>query len=129
MDTYLMPFHPTANIPYEPTGGFGDGRALYCVTGKTTYLTPDCKVKIEVPAGYVTDLASIPKLLLLSPKSSLWDDAAIVHDKACDDARDGRITRRQADAVFYHAMRERGCTLFTATVLWTSVRFYSLTQG
>lgn len=124
-----MPFTNKAGLPskfkYTPIGKKKDGRPVYKVTEDGHYHTD--KVKgfsgVQVHEGFITDLASIPSLPFFpNPAGSLWDDAAIVHDKLCVEARGGMRKRSEADAVFYHAMIERGCTKFTATVFWMAVR-------
>lgn len=120
------------NAAYEPTGESRDGRPIYCVTASFGYLVRfGGKLhSVNVPNGFLTDLASIPSLPFMpKPGGSLWDDAAIVHDVACIEARKGIRTRREADAIFYHALRERGCRAYTAWVFWAAVRIGSLSAA
>lgn len=131
-----MPFiYPDGdkNAQYEPTGEFFRGNMIYCVTKAFGYVWDKGGVSIQVPAGFTSDLATIPKLPFLKvlPKAggTLWDDAAIVHDKACTEAHRKRITYTQADGLFYAALRERGCSKFTATVFWAAVRLLHMTIG
>lgn len=127
-----MPFiYPNGgdNARYEPTGEIRDGRPLYCVMEWFSYWTrfDGVLIKVVVAPGFITDLASIPSLPFLpNPGGTLWDDAAIVHDQALHDAAAGGLTYADADAIFYHALRERGCTVFTATVFWLAVRIKSI---
>ncbi len=123
-----MPFNYVSgrsNARYEPIEKKRDGRQLYRVLEPIIYRT-DLKGEmfiIFVAEGFVTDLASIPSLPFMpKPGGSLWDDAAIVHDQACLDARANLITRVQADAIFYYALRDRGCNVITSTVFWAAVR-------
>jgi hypothetical protein len=59
---------------------------------------------LTVPAGFVTDYASIPRgFWSIAPKQDTYSEAAIVHDylywtQSC--------TRSQADNIFYIAMKE-----------------------
>ena len=47
-----------------------------------------------VPAGFVTDFASVPRVFVwLLPRYGRWTQAAILHDYLCDLARAGRIRR------------------------------------
>lgn len=120
------------NAQYMPTGGKRGGRPLYCVIQPFAYwhFFGNDMVKVHVEDGFVTDLASIPNLPLFpSPKGTLWDDAAIVHDRALVEVRAGRMNRSIADKLFYHALRERGCSVFTATVFWFAVRINALVKG
>ena len=124
-------FNPgESTADYEPTGETRDGRPLYCVIEPFSYwaIIGHRPVEITVQPGFVTDLASIPSLPFMpNPAGSLWDDAAIVHDYLLKLVATGRyaLTYEQADAVFYHALRDRGCSVFTATVFWLAVRLRS----
>ena len=126
-------FSPIDNVTYEATGEKSSGgRPFYEVTSPyviyTTAHVPG--IVIMVRQGYTTDLASIPRLFfMLKPGASLWDDAAIIHDKACDMARKGDITWQQADDILFYAMRDRGCSLFTSMLFWVSVRIGHKLQG
>jgi len=119
-----MPFHYANgrdNAAYEPTGQTKGGRPVYCVTESFSY--SHGQMKIVVPVGFLTDLASIPTLPFFpNPAGTLWDDAAIVHDAALRDVAAGDMTRREADAIFFYALRDRGCSRFTAWVFWAAVR-------
>lgn len=121
------------NAAYYPTGKVRDGRPIYCVTHSIIFHTSKVGklgTIIVVPEGFLTDLASIPTLPFFpNPGGSLWDDAAIVHDKACLEADADKMTFKEADAAFYHALRERGCNVFTAVVLWLAVRANHLVKG
>jgi hypothetical protein len=127
-----MPFiYPDGgnNARYESTGEICDGRPLYCVVEGFLYRTAlgRERVTVAVEAGFITDLASIPSLPFLpNPGGTLWDDAAIVHDQALHDAAAGELTRAEADVIFYRALRDRGCSVFTATVFWLAVRIKSI---
>lgn len=116
------------NAKYKYIGKKRDGRKLYEVVEPFSYYNET--TVIHIPSGYVTDLASIPSLPFFpKPGGSLWDDAAIVHDCALDYVFVGELNVRQADAIFYDALRERGCTVFTALVLWGAVRFNHLVMA
>jgi hypothetical protein len=124
-----MPFYyPSGrgNALYRPIGKKFEGRPLYEVVEPFSYSVKAIDgmyryPQIEVEAGFITDLASIPRLPIIptpKPNAPLWDDAAIVHDVAVASLR----SRREADAIFYHALLDRGCTIFTATVFHIAVR-------
>ena len=82
---------------------------------------------IIVPAGFKTDLASVPRVLQwFAPSSGQYTLAAVLHDYLCDRMVDGRaylyddycrlpgaaresyITARDADGLFRRVMREEG---------------------
>jgi hypothetical protein len=58
--------------------------------------------EVEVPAGFETDFASIPKFIWsVLPQHGRYDRAAVVHDFLY---RTGGVQRGQADDVFREAM-------------------------
>ena len=66
---------------------------------------------VFIPAGMLTDLASIPRIVWnLLPPSGRYGPAAIVHDRLCNTlqvTQDGKlinITRAQADQILGEAM-------------------------
>lgn len=80
---------------------------------------------VTVPEGFVTDLASIPRILWpLLPKTGSYVEAAIVHDWLYwDGAMEGQpIPRRVADRVFYRLMRQAGTSPLVAGLVWVGVR-------
>lgn len=80
-----------------------------------------------IPAHFETDLASIPKIAwpIMAPAHSSLIRPAIVHDwfyrKTCD------FTRFQADLIFYHMLINDGTSLFRASILYYTVRFFGWT--
>lgn len=114
------------NAVYWPTGQVEDGRPYYMVTEPFSYCDPKFRYpRIDVPEGFITDLASIPTIPLMpNPGGTLWDDAAIVHDVALTKLSN----HAHADAIFYYALLERGCSVFTATVFWSAVRVGSIVR-
>ena len=83
------------------------GRALWELTAPLAYESDLLGATVTVPAGYVTDFASVPRLplaYLLAGDSA--HEAAVIHDWLYTvHAVDGKpVTRRQADAVFGEAI-------------------------
>lgn len=79
-------------------------------------------VLVTVPAGYETDLASVPRLLWwLFPPHGKYRRAAVVHDyiytHLCH-----RFSRSEADDAFRRGCLECGCSRLTARVLHAAVR-------
>ena len=70
------------------------------------------RIWITVPAGYLTDGASVPRLVWgLVPPWGAYGQAAVVHDLLCeylvvmtDAGKQVDITRAEADALFLEAM-------------------------
>jgi hypothetical protein len=84
----------------------------------------------RVPSGYITDLASIPKaFFLLDPADKAWAAPAVMHDWLCDEARAGRITMKEADALFFEALRDNGVSYVTAMAFWVFVRSMHKVKG
>lgn len=77
---------------------------------------------ITVPAGFITDLASIPRLLWsLMPPNGEYAKAAIIHDYLYDNAINNK---KYADDVFFEAMTVLGvCTWRTYVIFWAARMF------
>jgi len=76
-----------------------------------------------VPAGFVTDLASVPRWFTwLIARDGLHTPAAILHDYLCVEAHGGRFARRDADGIFRRVLREEGVPTASRWVLWAAVR-------
>ena len=77
-------------------------------------------ITITVPAGFVTDLASVPRALwAVFPPHGKWAKAAIVHDYLYVEAIG---TRRWADSVFAEAMAVLGVPTWRRRVMHAAVR-------
>ena len=76
--------------------------------------------RIEVPDGFVTDLASVPRLLwwLLPPFGS-YTQAAVLHDWLYSHHR---MTRPEADSILWAAMKVCGTTLWERVLIYGGVR-------
>lgn len=87
---------------------------------------------ITVPKGFVFDGASIPRLLWTlvgSPMTGRYRDAAIIHDWLYNVSRrvprSPRRDRKDADRVFYEAMRANGVGFERATIMYWAVRLFA----
>ncbi|MFJ3487720.1 DUF1353 domain-containing protein [Pseudomonas sp. NPDC090202] len=80
---------------------------------------------ITVPAGFVTDFASIKVLhnaflfILFALVSGYGNYAATVHDFLYTT---GQVSRKEADAVLYRALRAEGVARWRAWLFWAGVR-------
>lgn len=76
---------------------------------------------IVVPAGYKTDLASIPRVFwnILPPQQANFIAPAILHDYLY---ATGYASRKYDDDVLYSALRSQGTMWITANVMWLGVR-------
>jgi hypothetical protein len=106
------------------------GRGLYTVMEPFTYQVGrvDSGVEITVPAGFETDLASIPRLArwLISP-GGLHAKAAVLHDALYHDAAQRQwfqLTRENADETFLEAMEVLGVPAWRKQVMYYSVRLF-----
>lgn len=79
-----------------------------------------------VPAGYVTDFASVPRLLwILFPQSGRWDAAAVVHDWLITNGLLGEvdITSAHVDAEFRGALKAVNVGFIRRWLMWAGVRW------
>lgn len=75
---------------------------------------------IEVPAGFYTDFASIPRIFYLTtPPIGAYDSAAVVHDYLYVAQA---TTRAEADRIFLRAMKDCGVGWYTRTKMYLAVR-------
>ncbi|EEI4447826.1 DUF1353 domain-containing protein [Salmonella enterica] len=86
------------------------------------YLSDDESDVIEVPAGFVTDLASVPRIFWsLMPPDGRYAKAAIIHDYMYDNAQ---RTKREADRIFLDGMTVLGVPKWKRTVMYLAVRLF-----
>jgi hypothetical protein len=84
--------------------------------------------KIEVPVGFVTDGASVPRFLWwFLPPWGKYSRPAVIHDYLCvqiekDTPHIQASTREQADAIFFEAMGVTGVGRIKKWILWIGVR-------
>lgn len=86
-----------------------------------------CGVRLVVPKYYITDLASIPRILRnLLNVNGKSRRAAVLHDflYACATSKVHYRPRSRgnADAIFYKALRSEGVGRVAATAYWLGVR-------
>jgi hypothetical protein len=78
---------------------------------------------ITVPAGFLTDGASIPRIFwsIFSPTGSYFE-AAVIHDYLYSKASNWYIDRAMADTIFHDAMKEIGVGWLTRRTIHRAVR-------
>lgn len=77
---------------------------------------------VTVPAGFVTDLASVPRALWsIFPPHGSWAKAAIVHDYLYSS---GKTSRVYADRVFLEGMEVLGVPLLKRQLMYWAVRLF-----
>lgn len=80
-----------------------------------------------VPAGFVTDFASIPRFLTwLIQTYGLHLEAALVHDYLWSLCRKGEFNYPDADGIFRMLLRVLGVKPLQRWMMWTAVRCASL---
>lgn len=95
------------------------GTGQWILENKLTYVTEAGEV-IEVPKGFYTDLASIPRVFhWLIPVNGKHRAAAIVHDYLYT-IKDRQ--RAEADAIFLEAMKESGVRWTQRKAMYMAVR-------
>lgn len=81
-------------------------------------------LEITIPAGFNTDLATIPRWLwsFLSPSYSGFVGPSILHDYLymCP----GNLSREYVDQVFYSGLLKNGVSSFTASKMFYAVRLF-----
>jgi hypothetical protein len=83
--------------------------------------------KFVVEIGFHTDFASVPRIFTwLLPTYGRYTRPAILHDKLCDLARAGGISRADADGLFRRSMRELGVAFLRRWLMWAGVRAQSI---
>lgn len=83
------------------------------------YETADERL-FTVPAGFCTDLASIPQVVQWRySKVGLWDWGAVLHDWLY---RANGVSRAEADQLFAEALMSKGVPWRTRTIMYWAVR-------
>ncbi len=86
------------------------------------YLSDDESDVIEVPAGFITDLATVPRIFwMLLPPDGKYAKAAIIHDYLYDNAL---RTKREADRIFLDGMTVLGVPKWKRTIMYYAVRLF-----
>lgn len=89
------------------------------VRAPLTYIRHDGEA-ITVPTGFVTDLASIPRIFhSLIPVNGPHSPAAIIHDWLYETQT---FLRKEADEIFLEAMRDLGVSWLRRSLMYSAVR-------
>lgn len=91
---------------------------------------------VYVPAGYLTDGASVPRIFWnVIPPWGKYGQAAVVHDILCEylsTTREGmpnRITRARCDAILLEAMTVLGVPACKRQMIYQPVSLFRLVSG
>jgi hypothetical protein len=115
----LQAFHYDTNVPLAGIPSIRLGRVYHDAQHYDDVVT----TRIEVPAGFVTDFASIPRPfwgIVGGPADGRYRKIAVVHDLLYRTA--GLCTRPQADAVLLEGMKVSGCGWYQRYRIWLAVR-------
>jgi hypothetical protein len=107
--------------------GYNDRGAVWELAQPFRFHHPEFP-RIRVPAGSLTDGASIPRIFhaILGP-SGPWFPAAVVHDylySTASSANHPDVSRKLADQIFLQAMDDCGVGGITRTVIYYAVRAF-----
>ncbi len=107
-----MPFESDLELRHRP------GHYRWALISALDYITHDGR-KIQVPAGFLTDLASFPRIVrpVLDAQHPTTRRPAAVHDFIYVH-QTHRFTKREADRIFYEALREEGASEALAWSMW-----------
>lgn len=85
---------------------------------------------IEVPAGFITDFASVPRIFWsILPPFGRYTKSAVLHDFLCEEWKKGKNTRKKADSIFLESMKAVGVKRLTRVLLYLGVRIYAILKG
>lgn len=88
------------------------------------YQDPKEGLTIVVPAGFLTDFASIPRgLWNIFPPTGSWGPAAVIHDFLY---RTAPLPRDVADRIFLHGMEELGVSWINRRIIYRGVRIFGV---
>ncbi|GAB1388984.1 MAG: hypothetical protein AMXMBFR78_33920 [Rubrivivax sp.] len=87
-----------------------------------------CTTVHVVPAGFLTDFASIPRVLwsLIGHPAGRYAQAAVLHDWLLEQPA---VPRAEADRVFLEAMAVLGVPRLQRWLMWAAVRAWGLVRG
>jgi hypothetical protein len=111
---------PRLDIPAVPLIEPFSDRRNWMLTGYLIHRFGETPHVLIIPAGFVTDLASVPDIAeSLLPRAGEYSNAAIMHDylywtQFC--------TREQADNLMSIAMREAGVAVWKEFLIHSAVR-------
>lgn len=92
------------------------------------YLSADESASIHVPKGFMTDFASVPKILKVFAKDSeIFCKASILHDylySGSGNENGYKYTREESDKIYRDAMQVFGMTASRSYIFYKGVRFF-----
>ena len=117
-------------MPFAPQGHHGGTIAVTPIDARRWRLLEPVRYTgatqdFEIPRGYVTDFASVPRVAAwLVPTYGRYTAPAILHDYLITDCIPaGLISPVDADGLFRRAMRELGVAPVRRRLIWAGVRW------
>lgn len=98
-------------------------RAIWRLAAPLEYASEMLQTVLHVPAGFITDLASVPRIAvayMLAGGHANWE--AVVHDYLYRERLD--LSERQADDVFLEAMESDGEAVWRRQAMYHAVRMF-----
>jgi len=93
----------------------------FCLLAPLVYHS-DLIGHIEVPKGYRTDFASVPRFFWrILPPTGRYSRAAVVHDYLCDTRP---VDSKTAAEVFLEAMKHARVPVWKRTIMYRAVRHF-----
>ncbi len=87
-----------------------------------TYQHPETREIVEIPRGFVTDFASVPRLFwTVFPPCGKYTSSAVLHDYLYWN-QSFKCDRKCADDILLLAMKEANVDELTSNVIYTAVR-------
>ncbi len=112
-------------LEVEPADEYDDN--LWRLQRNLNYYSGVLGKAVIVPAGFVTDFASVPRIpIAYDLCGSKANKASVVHDYLY--AKGNICTREQADAVFKEAMAITGVPTWRRNLMWAAVRVFGSTH-
>jgi hypothetical protein len=100
-----------------------DGRGTWRLCKPLVYESDVLKDVIQVPAGFQTDFASVPRIpIIFDILGDRGDLAGVVHDCLYDKQCTINTDRKTADKVLKEALIAQGVTAWMAWVMYLGVR-------
>lgn len=88
---------------------------------------------VTVPAGFVTDGATVPRMFWsIFPPWGIYGQAAVLHDYLCvnrqltknGDKENLSVSQREIDKIFYKAMKVLETPVWKRSIIYASVRIW-----
>lgn len=90
-----------------------------------SFSTKAAKHNLEVPAGFETDLASIPRAVRsIIPQVGRQNLPAIVHDYTYREKSTAWLGKKKADLLFLEGMKICGVNWLRRSIIYRSVRMF-----